>query len=487
MEEDKKKKRNKKKKNKQATGPKESVTVDAGETTSDNQCHVPAMGQDENGHVSEIINSSADKDGQLANGTERAILEEKIKQLLKEKDDNLQTEASHQEEMKELHDEKNASMQKEASLKEKFILLEEEKDALIHKQDSLEQKIEQFQREKYAHLQKEHDFQASLEVKILQLEGEKDSWVQKEADFREKINQLVDENAALNAKAHEIQVGLQEKIKQMEKERDFWILTENSAKESIARLNNDNINLRDQVISLEQSRDSLFEEKQQLTENISRLQLQINKLECATGSPHSSMNNKLTSEVGDASSETEAAAPALVEKLITENSELVEKVNELYAELDLRGMKTEYVSSVTAQSTDRSALTPDIAVGADDRHGFAQATDSISEARNIMLVLGSRRSLDDVMVEDQSNNEHLNDNNGSGLANSSEIIENVEIVQIPLDENEVGETNLEAAENNDTTEVALTDAPLIGAPFRLISFVARYVSGADLVDKNTGR
>ncbi|PQQ09283.1 uncharacterized protein Pyn_01955 [Prunus yedoensis var. nudiflora] len=57
-----------------------------------------------------------------------------------------------------------------------------------------------------------------------------------------------------------------------------------------------------------------------------------------------------------------------------------------------------------------------------------------------------------------------------------------EIVQIPLDENEVRNLEL-SVETDKNAAVPLIDAPLIGAPFRLMSFVARYVSGADLVNQ----
>lgn len=60
-----------------------------------------------------------------------------------------------------------------------------------------------------------------------------------------------------------------------------------------------------------------------------------------------------------------------------------------------------------------------------------------------------------------------------------------EIVQISLDENEIRNLGIQAAYNDENTVVEFSDAPLIGAPFRLISFVAKYVSGADLVDKNS--
>lgn len=63
-----------------------------------------------------------------------------------------------------------------------------------------------------------------------------------------------------------------------------------------------------------------------------------------------------------------------------------------------------------------------------------------------------------------------------------------EIVTVPLDEIEIHEEESQGVMNNlKEEEVPLTDAPLIGAPFRLISFVAKYVSGADLVSQDTSR
>ncbi|KAL3615814.1 hypothetical protein CASFOL_040108 [Castilleja foliolosa] len=102
----------------------------------------------------------------------RTFLEKRIKQLMKEKDENAQKEvASEREKTKLLYDEKNRSMQNEVSLKEKLIKLGFGKGNGWFKPQRV----------------------ASLEAKILQLEGEKGSWVQKEVDFEDKTNQLVDE------------------------------------------------------------------------------------------------------------------------------------------------------------------------------------------------------------------------------------------------------------------------------------------------------
>ncbi|KAL7095072.1 hypothetical protein ACP275_10G002200 [Erythranthe tilingii] len=450
----------------------------------------------------------AEKDAQIE---KEASNDERIKQLLKEKDEISQEELAVQKEnIKQLHDEKNASMQNEASLKEKLVQLEKEIGALILKEASLETEIQHLKdeqdswkqkeaslKEKLVHLEKENDalilregsFQhkiqqiqgeidahlqkeASLAIEIQQLKDEKDSWMQKEADFEEKNNQLVDEAAVLNLKM----VSLQEKITPMERERDTWILKEDSAKESIASLTNDNTNLRAQVMELEQSRESLLEETQHLTQIISSLKLQNKNLDTTADFPHSSMDNKVNSEDGEVNYHIEDAREPVGES-VAQNAELVDKVNELlYAELDQRGVAKEHfssASSVPVAFTDidngSAALAPDLAVGV--------------EASKVMRpISGSTQSLEDVMIEDQRNLELVNVSHSPGLANSSEIIEADEIVQIPLNEKEIKEPVLE---NDDKEGVGLTDAPLIGAPFRLISFFARYVSGADLVDKNT--
>lgn len=77
------------------------------------------------------------------------------------------------------------------------------------------------------------------------------------------------------------------------------------------------------------------------------------------------------------------------------------------------------------------------------------------------------------------------------MSNSSLVSDDTgEIVQIPLDDNEVQDSDSHDDDSNVENDVPITDAPLIGAPFRLISFVAKYVSGADLVEQtssNTAR
>ncbi|CAA3002384.1 Hypothetical predicted protein [Olea europaea subsp. europaea] len=472
-----------------------------------------------------------------------AILEEKIEQLLKERDENLQKEASQEdkitklrnekdacmlkedsleEEIEQLLKDKDAYMQKEADLVRKILQLEsekdlwlkkkvgfeekinqlenevailnlkgvslderikhmeKEKDSRVQKQDSLEEKIKQLLKGKDAYLQKE----AALEKKILQLESEKDLWLKKEVGFEEKTNKLENEVAILNLRG----ASLDEKIKHMEKERDTWVQKQNSTEEAIATLENDNTKLRAEMMKLEESRRrSLLQENHLLSENISSLQSQINKLESSAAFSHFSMEkNVLTSENGDADYQIEAARP-LIENLITENAELVEKVSELYSELEERGAKMELSSSVDSDPMDVIPQSPNVAdtsaLVMDPTVGTAYSTDSTSEAVKMTFVSReSTESFEDVIIKEA----HVDAKDGNAHANSS-YLESDEIVQIPLDESEVMDaSDLETGENDKKIGVPLSEAPLIGAPFRLISFVARYVSGADLVDQKSG-
>ncbi|CAK9142147.1 unnamed protein product [Ilex paraguariensis] len=472
MEDEKKKKKNKKKKNK-PTKTADSVIVSVIESTSVDEYHAAENGQSSFGQVSEAADFQndvvrkpvVDLDAHHANDTKDSIFPEE-KQCL------LAREASLAEKIKELQKEKESQVLKEAILEDKIKQLEKEKDARMQKEAILEEKIEQLQQEKAAHLQKEDEFE-------------------------EKISQLVDETATLSLK----RVSLEEKVKQMDKDRDYWVQKENSTKETIAILDGEKTKLQAQVRELEESRNSLLQDNQQLIETISGLHSKIQSLE-STASLHSSIKNTMhASENGDMETQMEIAP---VEKLTTENAELDEKVNELYVELDQRIATTELPSSVgagavvggtdlSAYVTESSAIGSDPMVGTAARHETAPAADPMLEVGERMPVSGeTMESVQDVFIKDERNgSDSMNADYTSVVPNPSETIESEEIVQIPLDESEVQDTDSEAAHNEEEADVPLLDAPLIGAPFRLISFFARYVSGADLVDNksfvNSGR
>ncbi|XP_052303687.1 uncharacterized protein LOC7472488 isoform X5 [Populus trichocarpa] len=453
MEEEKKKKRNKKKKNKQNNhgnsnsnqAAEDDVSVDHHNNNNNGQNH----GNENDNQVIEVssngdavdvedFNTHNDKPNGVA--PQSSILAEAEKQWW------LQREVTFEETIKQLQDENDSHIQKEASLEETINQLRSVNNSCVKKEATFEDTIKQLKTENDLHMQKE----AGLEMKIMQLQREKDFWFLKEAGLEEKLNLLLDEKAALGLKL----ASLEEKIGQLDSEKDSWAVSENTTKEIVGRMNIDITSLRMQVVELEYSRNSLVKENQQLKESVSDLKLQLQNVETqqSISSANTSELGKNDAEKEDLNSQIEAAC-ALVDKLITENAELVEKVNELYIKLDQQKAAASLSSSAGSDVILRNSE-------------LANGTPPMSESSESALGLKSE-SLDA-------------DPPAAVLPQSSEP-DAEEIVQIPLDDNEVPDVEMQA---EDKSGVPLTDAPLIGAPFRLISFVAKYVSGADLVSKD---
>ncbi|XP_043699126.1 uncharacterized protein LOC122649927 isoform X2 [Telopea speciosissima] len=318
---------------------------------------------------------------------------------------------------------------------------------------SLDEKIRQLQSENDSFIQRE----AGLEKKIINLQNEKDSWLQKEVSLEEKIEQLSDEKAA-------------------------WTLKANSMKGMFDRLNEETTRLQAQVKELEESRASLVHEKQHLMETVSSLQSQLQHLERETSFSASSNIDmtKHVSEHEDLNAQIEAGH-VLVEKLIAENAQLVEKVNELYIELDRQSIRAAHSSTA---GFDPAVMT-----------GTAISAEKVSEFSEKMSASGENmESFETIQMGDRISSTN-NPDTGISAITSIQIEEypasfeaggSEEIVQVPLDDSEVQENESPAAlASEENVTLPLSDAPLIGAPFRLFSFVAKYVSGADLVNQNT--
>ncbi|XP_050244203.1 uncharacterized protein LOC126692585 isoform X2 [Quercus robur] len=494
MEDDKKKKRNKKKKNKQSKateGAGGAGDLDSGEPASCLDDNHGSNGQDDHvdGHVqvsdahdgSDVQNLNVDLNGHLHNGTSvsveaekqqrlrrEATLEERIKQLQSENDLHIKKEVSLQETVKELQNENKSLIKKEAGQEMIIVQLQNEKNSLLNKEAGWEEKINQLLDEK-ANLSSKG---AGLEEKINQLLNEKENLSSKGAGLEEKISQLLDERASLSSKG----ASLEEKVKHLEREKEFWISNENSSKEMIANLNGDVTKLQAQVMKVEEFRNNLLQENQRLMEIISGLQSQIQNLESSMSSTSTSDElKKIASENKDLNSQMEAAC-ALVDKLITENAELVEKVNELYVELDRRSPTAGLPSATVSDQMVEIAET-------------ARFDDFLLESNENLSVKGKKLESGEIVpiqVETIGGDTDNVDVEQAPLILSSFASEEPgEIVQISLDENEIRDLGIQAANNDENTVVEFSDAPLIGAPFRLISFVAKYVSGADLIDKNS--
>lgn len=205
---------------------------------------------------------------------------------------------------------------------------------------------------------------------------------------------------------------------------------------------------------MEESKNNLLLENQQLRENSSS----SSASQDASAKDRASENEELKSQIEE--------AYMLVEKLMAENAELVEKVHMLCVELDRPDTEIK-LSEVT---------------GPDGLTEFVKSSEpESSEATSISVP--ELDSLEKTLV--------VNDNSDSIHAEHARDLQLVpddieEIVQIPLDDNDVRDLQLQDTKNVENDDaVPITDAPLIGAPFRLISFFAKYVSGADLVSQNS--
>ncbi|KAL6998534.1 hypothetical protein U1Q18_008662 [Sarracenia purpurea var. burkii] len=280
-----------------------------------------------------------------------------------------------------------------------------------------------------------------------------------------------------------------------------------------------------QVMELEESRNNLLQENQRLTESMFGLQSQIQTLEKSTAATHTSTVMTLHDSGSEDMNAQMDALRQLVEKLVAENAELVDKVNQLYIELDRLGVTSDPSSAVgsdptvgtaetigitlpmsefsekTSESGERMGSSIGILVKEDDRKGGDNVNakdttfvaDSMSESSKGTSLSGKRMESpeDNVIIAEGQDSQYNYAKESIDIPISAETFDSEEIVQIPLDENEAGGVpELQAIHDDAKIDVPLTHAPLIGAPFRLISFVASYVSGADLVNKssvNSGR
>lgn len=151
-------------------------------------------------------------------------------------------------------------------------------------------------------------------------------------------------------------------------------------------------------------------------------------------------------------------------------------MNELYVELDRRSPTAGLPSATVSDQMVEIAET-------------ARFDDFLLESNKNLSVTGKKLESGEIVpiqVETiGGDTDNVDVEQASVIPSSFASEEPGEIVQISLDENEIRNLGIQAANNDENTVVEFSDAPLIGAPFRLISFVAKYVSGADLIDKNS--
>ncbi|KAK1428095.1 hypothetical protein QVD17_16923 [Tagetes erecta] len=438
-----KKKRNKKKKNKQGK-------TSAGESTSENSNHANVANPNHQ-------NLNSDSSDVPKRGQQQAVGDSDIESV------------SGTETSRSVEAEKSYWLNREASLEQKIKELQEQLDIHVQREADLESNISQSQQERNLW----HHKETELETTISELKTEKQSWLQKEAGYEEKLNQLSEETSSLRS----LGACFEENRIQVEAEKVDMAQREDSAAETIASLSKDNAILRAHVIELETSINNISNQNQQLKEHVSDLQSKIQDLENSVAAHLSSDSTKNITEYEDMHSQLESAQ-ALVARLLSENEELAEKVNDLKTELDQKSATAQPSSHI--KPYDPTVKNPKVADIYETSGPQTAPIPMTPKKLNTVSNVGPLSGFKDGMPSDKLVNRMNSE--GSDLNQISRVsMESGEIVQISLNENDSKVARSATYVPERLEPVPLTDAPLIGAPFRLISFVARYVSGADLV------
>ncbi|KAL5218725.1 hypothetical protein ABZP36_019409 [Zizania latifolia] len=280
---------------------------------------------------------------------------------------------------------------------------------------------------------------------IKQLEDQKSSWLQKVSIMEselEKLHTKVDYHAqnevCLEEKINNLQNGyyvlikkeevLDSKVRCIDIINDTLTHQENSLKERLSGLEETNKALLVKVKVLEEASNSTVEENQKWIKGLDELASRLQVFE---------------------------AKAAITEASVTK------KGNELIADRSLS-------SSAVITSVNNYSPINNSPSNAYDRNHLETPMQTPETAIDDVAAQG----LIDVSTHQWSKQD------------SDEPRTSEEIVPVPLDDIQIHEDAPQPpVADDEADEVPFSDAPIVGAPFRLISFVARYVSGADLVDQ----
>ncbi|XP_072975865.1 uncharacterized protein [Typha angustifolia] len=274
--------------------------------------------------------------------------------------------------------------------------------------------------------------------------------------LEEKLNKLQVENDSLVQK----EAILADKVKSIEGIKDSWTLKETSIRETISELEEVNRTLKMQVKELEESRSTVVQENQSLCERLSTVESRIENLETRTVSEET----------------IEADGPKL------NGLDSKQDQSALASEHLSRNEHGHYQSALVAEPFSRYELDEVMTVAR-----ASTPTDHGQEYGANMPEM-SERIQSSIQVQQMLSNDQVGGSNDGSMQTakkqrSDEPMISEEIVTV-LDEIQIHEEESQgAAVDMKPEEVPLSDAPLIGAPFRLISFVAKFVSGADLVNQ----
>ncbi|XP_044981628.1 uncharacterized protein LOC123448718 [Hordeum vulgare subsp. vulgare] len=327
--------------------------------------------------------------------------------------------------------------------------VELDKDRLYEaKLDKLHDTIKQLEDEKGLWLQKMNKMESEIE----KLHNKVGYHAQNEVILEEKLNNLQNGHDML-VKKEEV---LDNKVKCVEDVNGVLTHQETFLKERLSGLEETNKALQEQVKVLDEASKSTVEENQQLLVSVDELESRLQTLEAKIALTEASITKEVPKN--EVMNQTDLAG-SFLHKQTAGFMTVISKGNELTAD---RGLN----SSLVVTSDNIYSHVSNIPVGAyasdhadETSAHFPEATSSNGAGQSLMNA-NARQGFDEPRM--------------SG-----------EIVPVPLDDILIHEDDPQPAGSDVETaeEVPFTDAPIVGAPFRLISFVARYVSGADLVNQ----
>lgn len=311
--------------------------------------------------------------------------------------------------------------------------------------DKLHETIKQLEDEKGFWLQKV----STMEGKLEKLQSKVGVHVQNEVILEEKLNSLQSSYDVL-IKKEEV---LDNKVRCIDNINGTLTHHEALLKERVSGLEETNKALLVQVKVLEEASKNTFEENHMLVKKLDQLDSRLQALEAKVAFNEASMiekvpENKVMDQVDLASSQLHQQTVGFTELMNKGNEQVTKRSlisseeitpDNFYSQINY-SLSNAYASNHTEET---SMQFPEIATSSSNVHVLADV------------------------------NEHQSD----GPRTSEEII------PVPLDDIQIHEDDPRQGADDEIDEVPFIDAPITGAPFRFISFVARYVSGADLVNQ----
>ncbi|GJN07961.1 hypothetical protein PR202_ga25840 [Eleusine coracana subsp. coracana] len=299
-----------------------------------------------------------------------------------------------------------------------------------------------------------------LHETIKHLEDEKNLWLQKVSILESELEKL--HNKVSYHSRNEIL--LEEKLNSLQNGYDLLLKKEEALSNKVRRIEDINDTLTHQEASFKERLNGLEETNK-------ALQLQVKLLE-ETSNNTAEENQRLVKNLNELDSRVQ----------LLEAKAALGEVSTLEKVMDQKDLAGPLLHQQTRDFTEGNKMIADpclessLTIISDNNYSQINNSPSNAYAGN-RLEETSLQHMEKASIN--STAEGLIDLNERQFDKSRT---SEEIMPVPLDDIQIHEDGVQqSGADDEPTEVPFSDAPIIGAPFRLISFVARYVSGADLV------